>query len=84
MSAFYAFSLVDVSSLSANNVVILIVLEIKVFYEKKIFKKMTRWGILTTLAEIHKCISLLKMRQRCWGLRYRSVEVDNINQNCIF
>lgn len=35
MSAFYAFSLVDVSSLSTNNVVTLFVLEIKVFYEKK-------------------------------------------------
>lgn len=39
MSAFYVFSLVDVSSLSANNVVTLIDLEIKVFYEKKSLKK---------------------------------------------
>lgn len=42
MSAFYAFSLVDVSSLSTNNVVTLFVLEIKVFYEKK-KKSFKKW-----------------------------------------
>lgn len=84
MSAFYVFLFFDVSSLSPNNVVTLSRNKDIILNKYKRIKIILRHNVSITLIEIHKCSPLLKMRQKCWGLVRHNVEVDNINQSCIF